>query len=92
MPQAFIKDPDSVLDYVIDWTEWLGLDTITTSTWQVPTGITEDSSEVTEGKIARIWLSGGAVEQSYVITNRIVTANSPSRIEDRTIEFRIKER
>lgn len=37
------KDPDEVLDYQLDWGTRLGTDTIVTSTWVVPTGITKNS-------------------------------------------------
>jgi hypothetical protein len=60
MPQAFEKDPDAVLDYAIDWTDRLGSDTISTSTWTVPSGITKDSDNKTTAKTT-IWLSGGTV-------------------------------
>ena len=37
------KDPDEVLDYCLDWSDRLGSsDTISTSTWIVPTGIVAD--------------------------------------------------
>ncbi len=49
------KDPDEVKDYVVDWTERLAADTITTSTWIVPLGIVKDSdTHTTTG--TTIWL------------------------------------
>jgi len=40
----FLKDPDAVLDYGFDWSDWLADgETISTSTWTVETGITKDS-------------------------------------------------
>ena len=30
----FIKDPDAVLDYQADWSDWLGDDTISSSSWE----------------------------------------------------------
>ena len=36
------KDPDAVLDYGFDWSAWLEAgDTIVTSEWIVPEGITK---------------------------------------------------
>lgn len=66
------KSPDDVLDYRIDWTEALAGDTIVTSTWAVPAGITKDSDSKTT-TATTIWLSGGAVDQEYEIENTIVT-------------------
>lgn len=79
---AFQKDPDAVLDYLVDWTKWLGTDSIDTSDWILPAGITEDSSTNTT-TTATIWLSGGTPGVSYSIVNRITTA--AGRTDDRTI-------
>jgi len=32
---TFIKDPDAVLDYSVDWSKWLAGDQIQTSAWSV---------------------------------------------------------
>lgn len=82
----FEKDPNAVLDYTFDWSAWLGDDTISTSTWIVPAGITKASSSNT-ATTTTIWLSGGRQTAKYLVTNRIVTANG--RTEDRTAEFTI---
>lgn len=78
----FDKDPDDVLDYAIDWSTWLGEDTITASTWTEPDGITVDSSTNTT-TTATIWLSGGTLGEAYSLTNHITTAAGRER--DRTI-------
>ena len=67
------KDPDEVLDYVIDWAARLGDDTVSTSTFTVPTGITKDSDTNTD-TTTTVWLSGGTAGASYAIHNQIVTA------------------
>jgi len=91
MSRRFLKDPDAVLDYQIDWSNWLDGDTIATSSWTVPAGIIKESdSETTEA--ATIWLSGGTAGTSYECVNRITTANDPVRIDDRTITIRVQER
>lgn len=87
--KVFIKDPDAVLDYVIDWSDWLESDTISTSTWTVDAGLTEDSSSNTT-TTATVILSGGTVKSSYQATNHIVTANGLE--DDRTILIRIEEK
>lgn len=68
------KDPDEVLDYQLDWTKRLGNDTIVSSLWIVPTGITKDSDSTTT-TTTTIWLSGGVASNDfYRLTNRITTA------------------
>jgi hypothetical protein len=85
MTTTFEKDPSAVLDYSVDWTDFLQTaETIATSTWVVPSGITKDSDS-TEDKITTIWLSGGTVNKSYELINRITTDNAPARIDERTM-------
>jgi len=87
---TYIKDPQSVLDYGFDWSDWLDTgDTVSTSTWNVPTGITEDSDSNT-GTTTTVWLSGGTVGKKYKITNRMVTADG--RTVDRSFYVRIENR
>ena len=92
MAISFIKDPSDVLDYVINWAAQLtqdGSDTIATSTWTVPTGITQASeSETTTA--ATIWLSGGTAGTDYDCVNKIVTA--ASRTYERTITIKVRNR
>ena len=86
---SFIKDPDASLDYELDWTLWLEGDTINSSSWAVPTGITIDSDSFTN-QTATVWLSGGTLHQKYEAVNRIITAGG--RTDDRTITIRIKQK
>ncbi len=83
-----LKDPNAVLDYSLDWATWLGADTISTSVWTVPTGLTRDSQSNTT-TVAQVWLSGGTVGQLYAVNNRIVTA--AGRTADRTLFVRVTE-
>jgi hypothetical protein len=83
------KDPNAVLDYQFNWASWLGSDTIQTSTWDVPDGITktgEDNSDTT----ATIWLSGGTAGTSYTLVNQIVTAGG--RTDERTLVIHVKDK
>ena len=82
----FYKDPSAVLDYVVDWTTWLGSDTISASAWTVPSGITQVTATNTT-KLATIWLSGGTVGESYTLVNRITTAGG--RTDDRSITITV---
>jgi len=89
MTQRFVKDPDAVLDYVVDWSDWLGTDTISSSSWTVPTGITKDSDTNTT-TTATIWLSGGTEGAEYRVTNQIVTTDG--RTDERSIIIKVDER
>lgn len=85
----FSKDPNAVLDYSIDWRKWLAGDSISTSTWTVGAGITQDSA-TQSGTVATVWLSGGTDATTYVVTNRVVTV--AGRTEDRTVHIQVRER
>ena len=90
MIQSFRKDPDSVLDYGIDWSTWLSSgETISTSTWTVPTGKTEDSDSKGDTSTL-IWLSGGTAGTTYELTNKITT--SDNRTVERSIEIIVEQR
>jgi hypothetical protein len=83
------KDPDEVLDYEIDWTSRLGSDTIATSTWTVPTGLTSASNSSTT-TTATIWLSGGTTGTTYRVLNEITTAGG--RTMDQTVTLKIADK
>jgi len=84
----FVKDPSAVLDYRIDWSTWLGADTISIVTWVVPTGITK-AAAANDASSATIWLSGGTAGTTYEVTCRIVTAGG--RTDDRTIGITVED-
>jgi hypothetical protein len=86
---VFVKDPNAILDYSVDWTEWLVADTIASVVWTVPAGITQTAVAATT-KIATIWLSGGTAGQSYDLICRIATAGG--RTDDRTITITVRNR
>jgi hypothetical protein len=88
----FIKDPNAVLDYGFDWSDWLQAgEIISTSTWLNPDSITINSNAKLD-KSTVVWVSGGTPGKSYRLTNRIVTNNSPARTEDRTLLIEVQER
>jgi hypothetical protein len=73
MIATLYKAPIEVLDYGVAWSEWLAGDTIATSTWAVPVGLTlESQSHGSSGTTA--WISGGTAGILYEIDNRITTA------------------
>jgi hypothetical protein len=108
----FVKDPDSVEPFHIVWcsldntndgsssdTGELQGETISSSSWTVPTGITKDSdnklSVTIQGityvanTVATIWLSGGTAGQDYALVNQIET--SGNRTLDHTILIKVRD-
>ncbi len=90
MGNSFDKDPDAVLDYYIDWSEWLDeTDSVASSTWTVPDGISADTNAYTATR-TEIWLSGGTAGEWYHLTNHITTTDG--REDDRTIIIVCRQR
>lgn len=88
MADYFIKDPAAMLDYAVDWSRWLAEgETIATSTWTVPAGITSEE-EANNSTAAQIWLAGGSVGKRYRVTNKIIT--SAERQNERTITIEVQ--
>lgn len=87
-----IKDPAAVLDYYVDWTNWLtGTETLASSTWTTTnTGITLGTATGSTSGTSTVWVSGGSVGEVYDVTNKIVT--SGSRTDERTIQFTVLEK
>lgn len=74
MPITALKDPDDTADYELTWSTFLGVDTVTSSTWLVPTGITKVSESNTT-TTATVRLSGGTAGAEYECVNRVNTAS-----------------
>ena len=101
MPSTFLKDPDAVLDFKFDWaastngsgdSDWLASgETISTKTVTADSGITIDSSSITDTNTSvTVWLSGGTAETIYKVSCKIAT--SGSRTDERSILVRVIER
>lgn len=87
--KTFIKDPDATLDYLIDWSDWLETDTISSSSWTADSGITVSQSTNTT-TTATVILSGGTVKNVYKVVNSITTAAGLT--DNRTLLIKIEEK
>lgn len=81
------KDQNEVLDYELNWSDRLDGDTIDTSVWTVPAGLTKDSDEF-NGPVATVWLSGGTDGENYTLLNRITTTGG--RTMDQSVKLRVR--
>lgn len=83
------KDPNSVLDYTVDWTQWLAriADVIVTVEWIPGPGVEVVSSSNTSAT-ATVWLRGGVDGEESYVTCRITTAGG--RTQDCTGKFQVK--
>ena len=72
-----IKDVDEYRTFEMRWTDHLGTDTIATSDWTVPAGLTLITKSIgNSNRSAYVKLSGGVDGTDYIITNTITTTTS----------------
>ena len=71
------KDPEETRLFKMDWSAHIGTDTITSSSWTVPAGLTLVANGVVSGNTKTyVTLAGGEAGKSYVVTNTVVTSNT----------------
>lgn len=81
------KEATETLDFQINWADWLGALTISSSAWTVPSGITEvTNSNTTTTTLIR--LSGGTWAESYELVSTITASNG--EIESRSLTIKIQ--
>lgn len=88
-------DPNAILDYTEDWTDWLSQgDTIVsaTVTFKDPenTMTLDRAVAITTGNKVTAWITGGRLNTTENATYHIVTAEG--REDDRTLYFKVKDR
>jgi len=85
-----IKDPNSVIDYLLDWTAFLnqiGGDILLESDWTTTdTGLTILQQTFTTTQTT-VWIAGGTPPLSSIV-NHITTAGG--RQQDQTIHLKIR--
>lgn len=90
MTNVFDKDPNALLDYQWDWSDWLADgETITSAVIDVPDDLTLDHQDDAATTVTA-WLEGGTDGEGYQVTCSIVT--SAGREDDRSIYLRCRER
>lgn len=84
---AKFKTPSDVLDYFVDYSEWLGTDTIATSVWDVPTDMTKVSDSHTD-TVSTVFVDGGLVGITYDLVNTIETVGGRTKSAAVTVVIR----
>lgn len=72
------KDPSDIRVYQIDWSTWLGSYTISTSAWELDTGLTNAASSNTT-TATQVLISGGQNGKVYRVANTVVTSNGETK-------------
>lgn len=88
---TILKDPSAVLDYTLDWTDWLAgaADSLATLTVSATNGCVVDRVQISIN-LTTAWISGGTVGTTSVVTFHITTFDG--RADDRSIYVKIRER
>jgi len=91
--KTFEKDPDAVLDYYWDWTDWLSEgEAIDEATFESSSeDLVVDSYTIAGSKVLAV-ISGGTGGANPIITCRITTNGTPPKTDDRSVRFEIRER
>jgi uncharacterized protein YraI len=93
------KDPSATLTYCIKWTDWLGSDTISSSTWAVSsfttstvdtTALSVTNTAINSSTYAVVTLTGGTEGNIYTVTNRITTNHD--LIDSRAFRVKVNKR
>jgi hypothetical protein len=90
----FLKDPDAILDYSVDWAAAIGGGVlISESSWAVhpeePGGVSVASSSL-EGNVSLVRLAGGLAGHVYTVGNQVVLGDG-SR-DERSLTIRVEDR
>ena len=92
-----MKDPGSTLDYTIDWTNWLGSDTVSSVSYTLDSGITTStaiggSATATTSTTTRVNITGGTAGTIYNVKaemttteGRVVVRNFRVKVEDQQL-------
>lgn len=89
-----LKDPDALLDYVVDWgADYLAGDALASSSWSVspdePSGVAIARSSF-DLLVSTVQVSGGEAGKVYRLSNRVLTASG--RQDCRSIVLRVEKR
>jgi hypothetical protein len=89
VPEA--KDPEAVLDYVIDWSDWLAAgEVVVDSIWTLEGDAVLGVDTFTD-ETATAWVSGGTT--TFHLTNSITTSSVPvARQDQRTLIIKVKDK
>lgn len=86
----FIKQPVEVLDYDVDYTDWLTAgDNVQSATVEVaPTGLTIDSIFINDPRV-KVWVSGGLSGTTYKLT--VTTTTADGRLKQDEFKIKVKD-
>ncbi len=89
----YLKDPQSRVDYAIDWSPYLDDQAIAASIWEVSPdeadGIAAEEASFESARTAAR-LTGGVTGHSYIVSNRVTFSDGTTDV--RSIALRVEAR
>lgn len=88
------KDPDSIEAFTVNWSSRIAADAaIISSVFSItgPDGALTQSHATVSTPSTQVFLTGGTVSLLYVVTNEIVTNESPEQTLNASFRVRIQE-
>ncbi len=89
----YLKDPNSRIDYTVDWRGYLDGQIVAASAWSVSpdeAGGVAIEAESFDLERAAVTLSGGVAGQVYAVANRVTL--SDESVDERTLTIRVEGR
>jgi hypothetical protein len=88
----FVKDPNEVLDYTIEFDDLLALDsdTIDSIDVNVTAGDVVLDASGNDDTTVTVWVSGGTVPTDCRVTATVTTAGN--RVHERSIKIRVRDK
>ena len=92
----FIKDPNSSLLYHFDWTDWLAsgaqIASYTLTVDPAAAGLTYDNDAIEAGgKKVQVRVIGGTLGKKYNLECKIVTNETPTQTDERSVDYQIRD-
>ena len=83
-----IKAPGEIVRYGLDWSpDLVDGDTVLTSEWEIPPGLTSAHETVTDGKICSLVLAGGNLGDHYTLKNTVYTVGNPAEKLEQSVNI-----
>lgn len=88
---TFVKDPDDVVDYVLNFRGLLGSDTISTVTATDPNSVLTLGTPTASDNTVTIFVSGGTAGRTGRVEITITTANATPRVFERSFFVQVRD-
>ena len=87
-----VQDPDATITWTLDWSDWLGTDTIASATYTLQTGLTSvATSETTTTTSQKVTVDAGNVGNILKMSAKPTTTTG-AEIPERSITLAIEQR